>query len=190
MASRTILGRQPHRTHPETWARHTPTGCRLRSPFRSELQRLVASDLEISILGPCQIPSPLADRLSQAAVHYVGQDERVLLDDRLSRLTEFKDDLTRAPAFELAGRATGCSSIPASLKCGIVTCGGLCPGLNNVVRGLVLELNHGYGVRQIVGFRYGYEGLPALWPSTAEPDAGVSGRNSSRGRHGARHVPR
>ncbi len=77
-------------------------------------QRVVASDLEINILGPCEFPSPLADRLSQAAVHYVGQAERVLLDDRLSRLTEFKDDLTRAPAFELAGHATGCFSIRAS----------------------------------------------------------------------------
>ena len=41
-------------------------------------QRVVASDLEISILGPCEFPSPLADRLSQAAVHYVGQADRVL----------------------------------------------------------------------------------------------------------------
>jgi 6-phosphofructokinase 1 len=45
------------------------------------------------------------------------------------------------------------------MRCGIVTCGGLCPGLNNVVRGLVLELAHGYGVRTILGFRFGYEGL-------------------------------
>jgi 6-phosphofructokinase 1 len=42
---------------------------------------------------------------------------------------------------------------------GIVTCGGLCPGLDNVVRGLALELAHGYGVRKVLGFRYGYEGL-------------------------------
>jgi len=38
-------------------------------------QRVVASDLEISILGSCAYPSPLAERLSQAAVHYVGQAE-------------------------------------------------------------------------------------------------------------------
>ena len=42
-----------------------------------------------------------------------------------------------------------------------MTCGGLCPGINNVVRGLVLELTHGYGVKQIFGFRYGYEGMVA-----------------------------
>jgi 6-phosphofructokinase 1 len=122
-------------------------------------QRVVASDLEISILGSCEHPSPLAERLSQAAVHYVGQADRVLLDDRLSRVSEFAGDLTRAPAFELAGPRHKVFFEPEKLRCGIVTCGGLCPGLNNVVRGLVLELNHGYGVRNIVGFRYGYEGL-------------------------------
>jgi 6-phosphofructokinase 1 len=40
-----------------------------------------------------------------------------------------------------------------------VTCGGLCPGLNDVVRAIVLSLHHHYGVKRIYGFRYGYEGL-------------------------------
>ena len=40
-----------------------------------------------------------------------------------------------------------------------MTCGGLCPGLNNVIRGLVLELTQGYGVSEVFGFRYGFEGL-------------------------------
>lgn len=122
-------------------------------------QRVVASDLEISILGACEHPSPLAERLTAAAVHYVGQADRVLLDDRISRVSEFANELSRAPAFELAGPRHRLFFDPALLKCAIVTCGGLCPGLNNVVRGLVLELNHGYGVRHIVGFRYGYEGM-------------------------------
>lgn len=47
----------------------------------------------------------------------------------------------------------------ADLRAGIVTCGGLCPGINDVIRALVLSLNHHYGVRTIYGFRYGYEGL-------------------------------
>lgn len=42
---------------------------------------------------------------------------------------------------------------------GVVTCGGLCPGLNSVLRSLVLTLWYSYGVRSIKGFRYGYEGL-------------------------------
>jgi 6-phosphofructokinase 1 len=56
---------------------------------------------------------------------------------------------------------------PTQVRAGIVTCGGLCPGLNNVIRSLVLELHYGYGVREILGFRGGYGGLD---PATgAEP---------------------
>ena len=48
---------------------------------------------------------------------------------------------------------------PATLACGIVTCGGLCPGLNDVIRAIVLSLGHHYGVNKVYGFRFGYEGL-------------------------------
>jgi len=48
---------------------------------------------------------------------------------------------------------------PSKLKCGIVTCGGLCPGLNDVIRAVVLSLYHNYKVRTVFGFPYGYEGL-------------------------------
>src|SRR5919205_1661457 len=63
------------------------------------------------------------------------------------------------PAFELAGPRNRIFFDPRAVRCGIVTCGGLCPGLNNVVRGLVLELWRGYGVKRVLGFRYGYEGI-------------------------------
>jgi 6-phosphofructokinase 1 len=48
---------------------------------------------------------------------------------------------------------------PAELTCGIVTCGGLCPGLNDVIRAVVRSLRLHYGVRKVYGFRFGYEGL-------------------------------
>jgi 6-phosphofructokinase 1 len=120
--------------------------------------RVVAADLEIAILGACTYPSPLAQRLAKSTIHYVGQADRVLLEDRLSRVLEQRTELETVPAFELAGPRHQIF-FPPSLRCGIVTCGGLCPGLNNVVRGLVVELTHGYGVEKIFGFRYGYEGL-------------------------------
>jgi 6-phosphofructokinase 1 len=122
-------------------------------------RRVVKSDLEIAILGPCTHPSPLADRLSQAAIHYVGKADRVLLNDRLSEVMEHEAELGATPAFELAGPRHQLYFDPAELRCGIVTCGGLCPGLNNVIRGIVLELTQGYGVNHVLGFRYGYEGL-------------------------------
>jgi 6-phosphofructokinase 1 len=48
---------------------------------------------------------------------------------------------------------------PAHVHAGIVTCGGLCPGLNDVIRALVRSLWNRYGVRRISGIRFGYKGF-------------------------------
>jgi len=61
--------------------------------------------------------------------------------------------------FELAGARAKLFFDAKKTRAGIVTCGGLCPGLNNVVRSLFLELYYGYGVSQVIGFRGGYSGL-------------------------------
>jgi len=61
--------------------------------------------------------------------------------------------------FELAGPRAQLFFDPAQTRAGIVTCGGLCPGLNNVIRSIFLELHHGYGVKEVLGFRGGYQGL-------------------------------
>lgn len=61
--------------------------------------------------------------------------------------------------FELAGPRAKLFFDAKQTRAGIVTCGGLCPGLNNVIRSLFLELNYGYGVHEVLGFRGGYTGL-------------------------------
>jgi 6-phosphofructokinase 1 len=61
--------------------------------------------------------------------------------------------------FEVAGPRTKLFFDAKQTRAGIVTCGGLCPGLNNVIRSLFLELHYGYGVREVLGFRAGYRGL-------------------------------
>jgi 6-phosphofructokinase 1 len=61
--------------------------------------------------------------------------------------------------FELAGPRAKLFFDGKKTRAGIVTCGGLCPGLNNVMRSLFLELYYGYGVRHVLGFRGGYSGL-------------------------------
>lgn len=61
--------------------------------------------------------------------------------------------------FELAGPRAKLFFDPKKTRAGIVTCGGLCPGLNNVIRSLFLELHYGYGVAEVIGFRGGYKGL-------------------------------
>lgn len=135
----------------------------LTIPERTE--RVEAADLRVKVLGPCRYQSPLVPRLGPRALHHVGEADRVLLDDRFSRvmsaLGRGPDGLPELPTFELAGPRDRIFFDPAKLRVGIVTCGGLCPGINNVVRGLVLELTHAYGVETIFGFRYGFEGLVA-----------------------------
>jgi len=125
------------------------------------VDRVEAGDLEIKILGPCQYGSPLTVRFGRHALAPVGQAGRVLLDDRLSRIADDREAGADVPTFELAGPRDRIFFQPHALRCGIVTCGGLCPGINNVIRGLVLELTHAYGVKEIYGFRYGFEGLVA-----------------------------
>ena len=61
--------------------------------------------------------------------------------------------------FELAGPREHLFFDPAQSRAGIVTCGGLCPGLNNVVRSLFRELHDGYGAPEVLGFRMGFQGL-------------------------------
>lgn len=61
--------------------------------------------------------------------------------------------------FELAGPRAKLFFEPGKVRAGIVTCGGLSPGINNVIRSVFLELHHGYGVTEVLGFRDGYRGL-------------------------------
>ncbi|MGE5358271.1 MAG: ATP-dependent 6-phosphofructokinase [Bacteroidales bacterium] len=113
----------------------------------------VEENLAITPLGECRIPSPMK------SVHFVSDDQQVLFDGGL-REVEAALRAGSAPAqFEMAGPRAKIYFDPSKLKCGIVTCGGLCPGLNDVIRAIVLSLHYHYGVRSIFGFRYGYEGL-------------------------------
>jgi 6-phosphofructokinase 1 len=63
------------------------------------------------------------------------------------------------PAFELAGPREKIYFDPGALRCGIVTCGGLCPGLNDVIRSIVFCLHEKYGIAKVYGFPFGYAGL-------------------------------
>jgi 6-phosphofructokinase 1 len=104
-------------------------------------------DFRIATLGECRIPSPLF------GVRFVGDDERVLYASTVHELQACGSSM------EMAGPRARLYFDPSVLACGIVTCGGLCPGVNDVIRALVLSLNHQYGVTKILGFRFGYEGL-------------------------------
>jgi 6-phosphofructokinase 1 len=110
-------------------------------------------DLSISRLGECRIPSPMSTR------QFVGDQDRVLYHHHLKTIKDLLETGQTPPQFEMAGPRDTIYFDPSKLKCGIVTCGGLCPGLNDVIRAIVLGLFHHYGVKMVFGFRYGYEGL-------------------------------
>ena len=152
-----VPGSAPARERNEREAERDGSGAASMRPLR----RITAEDVAIRDLGKCRLPSPVAAHLGETAMHFVGEADKVLVDDCLSSLGAHASQLGALPAFELAGPRNKIFFDPRTLRAGIVTCGGLCPGLNNVVRGLVLELAHGYGVRHILGLRYGYEGLLA-----------------------------
>src|SRR5215470_4601376 len=114
-----------------------------------------ASALVVSTLGPCRFPSPLQEHGRQ----FVDETSRVLVSADTRDLQSFLQTRQMPPTFEPAGPRPSLFFDPALLTCGIVTCGGVCPGLNNVIRAVVLTLTHSYGVRRVLGFRYGYAGL-------------------------------
>src|SRR3712207_1815998 len=118
-------------------------------------------DLAVRTLGPCRIDSPLAARLGgrETTQHSVVEEDRILFDDTISMAGGRGLPVEQLPSLEPGGPRKRIYFDPAKTRVGIVTCGGLCPGLNDVIRGLVLELSRHYGVRRIVGFRNGYRGF-------------------------------
>jgi 6-phosphofructokinase 1 len=122
---------------------------------------ITASDLTVRRLGEPRLVSPMARFLRGRASspHYVHESDRVLLDDTLEAAAARDCHVKELPSLEPGGPRERIFFKPATTTVGIVTCGGLCPGLNNVIRGLVLELADNYGVTDILGFRDGYRGL-------------------------------
>lgn len=115
------------------------------------------ADLIVSRLGEARFASPLdlSTRHGDGLGDYVPDDARVRYD------VEYVEGRPRSPelGFEKAGPRERLFFDPGAFRAAIVTCGGLCPGLNNVIRSLVLELVHNYGVREVLGVRFGYQGL-------------------------------
>jgi len=112
----------------------------------------------IASLGKCEIRSPLY-RGGQIPVNFRTDDDRVLWDDTLANFNCAVATREAPVSLEVAGPRKNIFFDPSRTTAGIVTCGGLCPGLNDVIRGLVMQLYYRYGVNNIFGFRYGYEGM-------------------------------
>ncbi len=117
-------------------------------------------DFDIANLGPAEIPSPLQRLCNEAGAEFMTDDgHRVLFDHSLEKVKTTLAGGSEPTTIEHSGARERIYFHPAHTICAVVTCGGLCPGLNDVIRGLVLTLNYSYGVRTIYGIPYGYEGF-------------------------------
>jgi 6-phosphofructokinase 1 len=124
----------------------------------------MTEDFRIERIGQCSYPSPL-----DSAV-FIDDSEGVLIDATFSGYQRGQD---KPPFLEKAGPRKEIFFDPHRSRAALVTCGGLCPGLNDVIRALVMVLWYRYGVKDILGLRYGYEGLMASFnhePLILEPE--------------------
>lgn len=114
---------------------------------------------KIRKLGECTIKSPL-HQIGGVEVRYRSDAERVLYDHTCTDGQPAVDpaDL-HVLSFEQAGPREHIFFDPVRTTVGIVTCGGLCPGLNDIIKGLVTQLWNRYGCTRIYGFHFGYQGL-------------------------------
>ena len=120
-----------------------------------------APDLTVKTLGVPKIASPMAPLLEsrQTTEHYVDETDLVLLDDTLGGVIGRGLPVEQLPGLEPCGPRRKIFFDPSKTRAAIVTCGGLCPGLNDVIAGLVRNLTYHYKVRRVIGIQNGYQGF-------------------------------
>ena len=131
------------------------------------LQNPEQYDLSIETVGKGTLKSPMK------GMRFVSDEDRISLTTDVNRIQDFYKRGIAVPSLEAAGPRETIFHDPAWTRAGVVTCGGLCPGLNNVIKGLVQVLWFDYGVRNIFGIPYGYRGLNPSYgysPITLNPD--------------------
>ena len=126
-------------------------------------------DFTIDTLGEAKIPTPvkMSDVNGDGFADYVSDDDRILYSIDTIKDENGKWIPKNSDTVELAGPRKLIYFNPAHVHAAICTCGGICPGLNNVIRAIVRCLWYRYGVRRITGIKFGYQGL--LPTSMEEP---------------------
>jgi 6-phosphofructokinase 1 len=110
-------------------------------------------DFTIASLGECTIPSPVN------VSYFVPEKRRLLFNTYINEFDSLKSPDGSPLSFEMAGPRDKIFFDPSKTKAAIVTCGGLCPGINDVIRSLVMELHYRYGVHNVLGIQYGFQGF-------------------------------
>lgn len=125
-------------------------------------------DFGVEQLGECNIESPVKHS------EFIDDDNRILFFSDTAKLEQLRARDLPVPSFERAGPRRTIYHDPAWTRVAIVTCGGLCPGINDVIKSLVNTLYFTYGVDNVYGIRYGYRGLVPthnLEPITLTPES-------------------
>jgi len=124
------------------------------------MPKITRHHFDIENLGAARHTSPLQAIRDEASSGFVTDNgHRVLFDHSLNRVRASMENNEEPITIERSGPRQQIFFDPAKTTCAVVTCGGLCPGINDVIRGLVMTLNYAYGVKTIHGIRYGYEGF-------------------------------
>ena len=124
------------------------------------LESVVPMEFAVETLRPCRYPTPFA------CTRYVTAEDRISFHSEMKLLRAAFEQHQEPPSFAMAGPRESLFFDPRQLSCAIVTCGGLCPGLNDVIRAIALSLHYLYGVQRVLGVPYGYQGLTPPFDKT------------------------
>ena len=148
-------------------------------------------ETEIETLGKANIDSPLLSEKDSRNRTFISDEDRVYVSPNVTFHKKMALQDKEPASFDQAGPRRKIFFDPSKLRVTLVTCGGLCPGLNDIIRAITLQLFHGYGVKNIYGIKYGLQGfiskfkhdIVTLTPDTVCNilDTGGSVLGSSRG---------
>ena len=118
-------------------------------------------DFTVEQLGECKVPSPieLSKEHGEFRANYVRDSSYVRYRVNVFDAENAGDECTKTNLMQKAGPREFIYFNPAHVTAGICTCGGICPGLNDVIRSVVRCLWLRYGVKRIKGFRFGFKGF-------------------------------
>jgi len=118
------------------------------------LRKYESLNLDIDYLGKPVIDSPIKNATC------ITDDMRTAYITDTRVIDVFYRNGKKIPSFEVAGPREKIYFEPTKTRAAIVTCGGLCPGLNDVIRAVIMELYWVYGVtKDVYGIKYGLEGF-------------------------------
>ena len=113
-------------------------------------------DFSIPVLGTARVSSPISfsHKKGEGEAHFVSDEQCIFYDISVKPGDPIPSAYKKEQLLEIAGPRQKIYFDPKHVHAGIVTCGGLCPGLNDVIHAVVMALWYRYGVRRISGIQF------------------------------------